>query len=203
MKKIITISREFGSGGRELGMKLAIELGIPCYDHQIIEMVAQNESISKDYVAKMSEKDLRSFYSAKVGRSFVMLNPDMNKSMKIALAEHKIIKELASQGDCIIVGRASDVVLRDENPFNIFVYADNETKIKRCRKFLQKNEKMTDKEILSMCKKIDKERKAYHEMYSSIDWGHPDSYNLCVNTSNKSIDDIALGLASYINVWYK
>lgn len=203
MKRIITISREFGSGGRELGMKLAEKLGIPCYDHQIIEMVAKNEDISKDYVAKMSEKDIRNFYSARVGRSFVMFNPDMNKSMKIAVAEHKLIKELASQGECVIVGRAADAVLSNMNPFNIFVYANEETKIERCKKYNQKSEELSEKEIVSMCKKIDKERKAYHEMYSSKVWGAPISYNLCINTSGKEIDDIVKGLVSYLDSWYK
>lgn len=203
MRRIITISREFGSGGRELGMKLAEKLGIPCYDHQIVEMVAKNEDISKDYVAKMSEKDLRGFYSARVGRSFVMLNHNMNKSMQIAVAEHKLIKELASQGECIIVGRAADAVLSNMNPFNIFVYANEETKIERCIKYLKKDEKLNEKEILSMCKKIDKERKSYHEMYSSKIWGQPSGYNLCINTSGKDIDNIVNGLVSYLENWYK
>ena len=95
MPKIITISREFSSGGRELGKRLAQELGIPCYDRQIIDMVAEKQGLDKAYVANMSEKDIKVFYSSTIGRGFTSYNFGISQSLQIANAEHNLIKELA------------------------------------------------------------------------------------------------------------
>ena len=102
--KIITISREFGSGGRELGKRLADRMNIPCYDHEIIDMVAEKHGFDKNYVAHISEKDIRNFYQSTIGHRFMIYQqPMVHQPIKVALAEHEIIHQLAKQGDCVIV----------------------------------------------------------------------------------------------------
>lgn len=199
---IITISREFGSGGRELGKRLADALEIPCYDHQIIDMVAEKSNMSKDYVAWMSEKDVRSFYPATIGRSFMAMNTAAHQSMQIAAAEHELIKRVAKEGPCVIVGRAADAILSDMEPFNIFVCANEASKLARCRERASSNEHLTDKEILKKCRDIDKERRAYHEVYSSKKWGDAASYDLCINTSGKEIKSLIAPIAAYLKAWF-
>ena len=177
MPKIITISREFSSGGRELGKRLAEELGIPCYDRQIIDMVAEKQGLDKTYVANMSEKDIKVFYSSTIGRGFTSYNFGISQSLQIANAEHNLIKELASKGDCVIIGRAADVVLKEFNPLNLFVYADLESKIKRCRERSEENEPLTDRKIKNMCRDIDRCRANYREIFSDTKWGQRESYD--------------------------
>ena len=203
MSKIITISREFSSGGRELGKRLADELRIPCYDRQIIDMVAEKQSLDKAYVANMSERDVKVFYNTTIGHGFTSYNFGMNQSLQIAAAEHNLIKELAEEGDCVIIGRAADVVLKDYNPLNLFVYADMESKIARCRARSKENEELTDRKIKYMCRDIDRCRANYREMFTDTKWGHRESYHLCINTSGKEIKKLIPAIASYANNWFE
>lgn len=203
MAKIITISREFGSGGRELGKRLAEALGIPCYDHQIIDMVAEKENMNRDYVANLSEKDIQVFYPATIGRGFTMPNYTMMQSAQITASEHELIKKLASEGDCVIIGRAADAILRDLNPLSIFVCADEESKLVRCKARAKDGEKLSDKDILRKCKEIDKRRRSYREMYCKRKWGEAASFDLCINTSGKEIKKLIPGLIQYIQAWYE
>ncbi len=203
MPKIITISREFSSGGRELGKRLADELGIPCYDRQIIDMVAEKQGLDKDYVANMSEKDIKVFYNSTIGRGFSSYNFGINQSLQIASAEHNLIKELASKGDCVIIGRAADVVLKEFNPLNLFVYADLDSKIKRCKERNDEKTELSDRKIKNMCRDIDRCRANYREIFSDTKWGHRESYHLCINTSGKEIKNLIPALASYVNNWFE
>lgn len=93
--RIITISREFGSGGRELGKRLAETLGIPCYDHEIIDMVADRYGMDKNYVSHISEKDIRVFYPSTIGQRFMMNSSVLQQSVKVAAAQHEMIRQLA------------------------------------------------------------------------------------------------------------
>ena len=203
MSRIITISREFSSGGRELGKRLADELGIPCYDRQIIDMVAEKQGLDKDYVANMSERDVKVFYNTTIGHGFTSYNFGMHQSLQIAGAEHNLIKELAASGDCVIIGRAADVVLKDYNPLNLFVYADMESKIARCKARSQENEDLTDRKIKYMCRDIDRCRANYREMFTDTKWGHRESYHLCINTSGKEIKKLVPAIASYVSNWFE
>lgn len=200
--KIITISREFGSGGRELGKRLADALGIPCYDHEIIEMVAERHGFDKDHVAHVSEKDIRVFYPTTIAHRLITPHPMVQQSIKIAACEHEIIKEIASKGDCVIVGRCSDVILREMNPMNIFVYADTASKLERCKSKADETEHFSDKEMLKKMKQIDKERAAYRAMFTEFDWGRKEAYHLCVNTSGKVIKTLIPGVAEYVKLWF-
>lgn len=203
MSKIITISREFGSGGRELGKRLADALGIPCYDHQIIEMVAEKTKLNKNYVASMDEKDIQSFYPSTISHGFSMPSYAIIQSAEIINAEQELIKKLASEGDCIIIGRAADVILAEYKPFSVFVCADSESKIARCRARAKDGENFTDKQILRKCKTIDKQRRMYREVHTNSKWGSAASFNLCINTSGKEIKKLLPAVITYINTWFE
>ncbi len=197
---IITVSREFGSGGRELGKRLADAYGIPCYDHQIIDMVAENNGFDKNYVANLSENDAGVFYASTIGRGFNMPSQMMMQSAQITAAEHDIIRELSEEGDCVIVGRCADVILEKKSPFRIFVYADDKSKIARCRERAKDNEaQLSDKALLRKIRSIDKRRRSYRAMFSDKLWGKASSYDLCINTSGKNIKDVVEGVIAYID----
>lgn len=201
--RIITISREFGSGGRELGKRLADALGMPCYDHEIIDKVAGQHGFDKDYVAHISERDIRVFYPRTIAHRFVAPHPAKQQAVQIAVAEHEIIKQLASETDCVIVGRCADVVLHEMNPMNIFVYADMESKLARCKSRAEESEHFSEKDMLKKIRQIDKERAAYCGLFTEKEWGKKESYHLCVNTTNKEIKTLIPGIAAYVNLWFE
>jgi len=202
MSKIITISREFGSGGRELGKRLAEALGVPCYDSKIIEMVAEKQGLDKDYVANASERDIRAFYPTTIGVRFSTTSFFINQSVELFTEQTKVIRELASQGDCVIVGRCADVLLNNENLLNIFVYADTESKIKRCLERAKDGEKLTEKDIEKKMKEIDKGRADLRKMLADTKWGDREGYHLMVNTSGKEIKSLVPGLAAYTKAYF-
>lgn len=201
--RIITISREFGSGGRELGKRLADSLGIPCYDHEIIDMIAEKHGFDKNYIAHVSEKDIRTFYLSTIGHRFVLHAVAPQQKLQITVAQQDIIKQLANEGDCVIIGRGSDVILRDKNPMKIFVYADTQSKLARCKERAEKNENPSDKEIIKNMKQIDKEREGYHRFFSETAWGDKSFYHLCVNTSGKEIKELIPTLSEYVRIWFE
>lgn len=200
--KIITISREFGSGGRELGKRLADALDIQCYDHEIIDMVAEQQGVDKDYVAHVSEKDIQVFYPKTIAHRFITLHSVINQKLQIMNAEHNIIKQIASKGDCVIVGRCADLVLSDMKPMNIFVYADMQSKLMRCKQRAEENEHFSEREMLKRIKQIDKERAAYRGLFTENDWGKKESYHLCINTSGKEIKTLIPAVAEYVKLWH-
>ena len=202
MAKIITVSREFGSGGRELGKRLAEALGIPCYDHQIIEMVAEKQGLDPKYVEHMSQNDLRAFYPATIGRSFALPHFAIMQSVEIAAAEHELLKQLATEGDCVVVGRCADIVLEELSPFNIFVCAEETAKLARCRSKAGRDEHLSDKQLLRKMRESDKRRRDYRAMFTDKKWGEGGSYHLCVNTTGKVIKDLIPGIVAYVNAWY-
>lgn len=201
--KIITISREFGSGGRELGKRLAEALGVPCYDHEIIDMVAEKCGLDKNYVAHVSEKDIRTYYPSTIGHRFLVSFPTAQQSITVTAAQQKVIRQLAEKSDCVIVGRGADIILRDLQPMNIFVYADTESKLERCKQRAPENECLSDKEIIRNMKQIDKERKSCHELLSETVWGNKECYHLCVNTSGRTIKALVPAIAQYVKLWFE
>lgn len=201
--KIITISREFGSGGRELGKRLADYLEIPCYDHEIIDMVAEKYGIDKSYVSHVSEKDIRIFYPSTIGRRFIAPSHTASQPVKITSAQHELIRQLAQKSDCVIVGRCADIICREMNPLNIFVYADKESKLLRCQIRAAENEHITEKEMLKKMKRIDKERAAYRALFTEDEWGKKESYHLCINTSGKEIKTLVPLIGEYAKKWFE
>ncbi len=202
MSKIITISREFGSGGRELGKRLSEALGIPCYDQQIIELVARDRGLDSGYVAHMSENDLRAAYGATIARGFVTQNYNVQQSVQIAAAQHRLIRELAEKGDCVIIGRCADTILEDFSPLNIFVYADRDSKLRRCVARADEKEALSERDMLRKMRQIDKNRAEYRKLYGSGVWGRKENYHLCVNTSGREIKSLIPALTAYVKAWF-
>ena len=203
MSRIITISREFGSGGRELGKRLAKALGIPCYDHEIIEMIAKENGFNEDYVANVGEKSIEAAYPLTIGHRFGMQPFQiMEQPIRVAVAQRQIIENFAKQGDCVIVGRCADVILKDYHPLNLFVYADKETKIERCLRRAPADEKLTRGDIERRMRQIDRGRAQYRAMYADSKWGAKETYHLCISTTEKYIKEIIPGLAAYVRCWF-
>ncbi len=201
--RIITISREFGSGGRELGKRLADELGIPCYDHEIIEMIAKENGFDERYVANVSEKSIEAAYPMTIGHRFAMPPLQiMDQSIRVATAQRQIIENFAKQGDCVIVGRCANVILEEMHPLNLFVYADMPSKVQRCMDRAPEGENLSRGELERMIRQIDKQRAQHHQMYSDTKWGAKEGYHLCINTSGKEIKKLVGALARFVNAWF-
>lgn len=201
MNKIITISREFGSGGKEIGKRLADELGYSYYDSEIITLLAKETGMSEEYIKNISEKGIYP-YAFQFAKSFAMYSTMQSNQTEILVKQAEILKQIAQKGNAIIVGRGANTILREYNPMNIFVYANIESKINRCRQKAKEDENLTDKELEKEIKVIDKNRKAFNSLISNAEWGMKENYNLCINTSNIEIKTIIPSLAKYIENWF-
>ena len=197
MNKIITIGREFGSGGRELGRLLAEILGCAYYDREIISEISKRTSLSEKYVQNISEHKPVIPFPIHTGRTFWAVIPDFGQSVQ--KEQHDIIREMASKSDCVIVGRGADYILREAEPFRIFVYSDMGAKISRCRENISQDynsgEEMSDKELTRRIEQINKSRADYYEFYTGQKWGAKENYDLCVNTSKADLKNIADAIA--------
>ncbi len=199
MKKIITISREFGSGGRELGKRLAEILKIAYYDQEILTGIAQKSGLAEEYVKSIVEKKAFVYYPVTIGGTFsATFNPQLEINTKIYAEQSNIIKELASKSDCMMIGRCSDYILREYNPFKIFVYADMDSRLRRCRQRAPEDEHLSDVEMKNRIRGIDNDRARYHKFLTGQIWGAKENYTLCINTSNTEIKDIALPIAELL-----
>lgn len=199
MNKIITIGREFGSGGRELGRRLSEILGFAYYDKEIISEIAKRTSMSEQYVQTIIDHKPIFSFPIHIGRSFYMsANTSFELTMKVYQEQTRIITEMSEKSDCVIVGRCADYILREFNPFRIFVYADMDSKIKRCREKASKDENLTDKELKQKITGIDKRRAKYYEFYTGHSWGDRLNFDICINTTQSAIKDIAPIIARFI-----
>ena len=201
MNKIVTISREFGSGGKEVGKRLADALGYSYYDSEIITLLAKETGMSEEYIKNISEKGAYP-YAFQFAKSFAMYSTMQSNQTEILVKQAEILKQIAQKGNAIIVGRGANTILREYNPMNIFVYANIESKINRCRQKAKEDENLTDKELEKKIKVIDKNRKAFNSLISNAEWGMKENYNLCINTSNIEIKTIIPSLAKYIENWF-
>ena len=201
MNKIITISREFGSGGKEIGKRLADELGYSYYDSKIITLLAKETGMSEKYLENISEKGIYP-YAFQFAKSFATFSTVQNNQTEILVAQAKILKQIAKQGNAVIVGRGADVVLKDYSPMKIFVYASLESKINRCKEKAKENENLSDRDLEKKIKEIDKNRKNFHNLISSSEWGEKENYNLCINTTKTEIKTLIPALVEYIENWF-
>lgn len=196
--KIITISREFGSGGREIGKRLADLLGFDYYDREIIVEIAKNRNLDENYVEEVLENKNWHNFPLTYSRSFTLNNPQIS----MLTEQKKVVEKIANLNrDCVIVGRNSDVILEDKNPFKIFVYASKDAKIERIK--TRMNENTSLKEIEKQIQRIDKNRRRTHELLSDIPWGNPRGYNLCIDTSNWDIKNLSLALKEFIKCYWE
>ena len=202
-RTVITIGREFGSGGHEIGMKLAEKLGIKCYDKELLELAAKESGLCEELFASQDEKPTNSFLYSLVmdtysfGYSSAGFT-DMPMNHKIFLAQFEAIKKLASEGPCVMVGRCADYALAD-NPdcFSVFVHANLDWRINRISQKYNKNAK----EAKDMINKTDKSRSSYYNYYTNKKWGSADSYNLCLDSSKLGIDGTAKAIIEAIHIY--
>lgn len=201
--RIITISREFGSGGRELGKRLADIMDFDYYDSEIISAVARNSGLDVHYVEdKLTNHGWQEF-PITFSRTIGSVGYIQSSRVELLLKQKKVIEEIAALGrDCVIVGRNADVILKQFRPFGIFVCADTEAKVKRCMERAPEGENLTGKELIRKMKQIDRIRAQTREVLSGSSWGQRDAYQLTVNTSDWKIKDIAPAVAGLADCWF-
>ena len=194
MNRIITIGREFGSGGRELGHKLAQELKIAYYDKQILAEIVEMTEFSKEYVQEVVENRLTYMLPPAFSTGMSLGNEyQIMQMQKIIKAQTEVIKEMAAKSSCVIVGRCADYILRDTEDIDlvrIFVYADMESRIRRCMERAPQGENYTEKELEKHIRRVDKNRANYYSDFTLQKWGDKSNYDMCINTTNMRIDDI-------------
>lgn len=203
---IITIGRQFGSGGHEVGNRLSEKLDIPLYDYNLIRMAAQKLKVSDEEAIRVDETVLSRFLSAyavgiKDYTAFVngdAYNVLLSEQMSVVQAE--IIKKLAERSSCIFVGRCADYILGDyTNCLNIFVHAYKEDRIRRIMNIY----KLTEREAWEKIKRVDKERRQYYESKTNREWDSKESYGMMFNTSLMGIEGVADALEAIYRVWEK
>ena len=200
-RTVITIGREFGSGGHEVGSKLAERLGIKCYDKELLEMAAKQSGLCEELFTSQDEKPTNSFlyslvmdtYSLGYTSSYV----DMPINHKVFLAQFDTIKRLADKESCVIVGRCADYALED-NPFAISVWikANMEHRIKRIKQLYD----LTDSKAADLIQKTDKRRASYYNYYSSKKWGEAKSYDLCIDSGEVGVEGAIELILKYIEL---
>ncbi|HJC86609.1 MAG TPA: cytidylate kinase-like family protein [Candidatus Eisenbergiella intestinigallinarum] len=202
--RIITISREFGSGGRELGKRLADALGFAYYDREIVSSIAEKCNLDEGYVENMLRKGLTINVPVTFGHTFYFYSdPTSENELKVLNTQQQIIKELALRGDCVMVGRSSGIILEKYNPLRLFVYADMEWKVKRCRERASAEEHLTDRELEKKIRQIDAGRARHQKLLTDRKWGAPEGYDLCINTTNLEIKKIIPGLKEMALCWFE
>ncbi|HJB95713.1 MAG TPA: cytidylate kinase-like family protein [Candidatus Mediterraneibacter intestinigallinarum] len=201
---IITIGRQFGSGGHEIGNKLAERLDIPLYDHNLIRMAAQELRISNEDATKVDETILGRFLSAYASSSLeyrVFMNSDESgKTLTDRVFERQsaIIRKLAEEGPGIFVGRCADYVLGDyTNCINTFIYAYKEDRIRRIMKLY----KLDEKQAADKIRKTDRDRKNYYEARTKREWGGIDANSMMFNASLLGIEGVVDALEAIYRKW--
>lgn len=179
--RVITISREFGSGGRTIGKKVAQALGIPCYDSELLQKIAVESGFNENYIKDAGEYAPSGFLSAAFShRGFGPTNADYLWEI-----QYKIITELAEQGPCVIVGRCADYVLRDKaDCLKVFIHADMKFRAERIVKEYGEREESPEQRLRDK----DKRRAAYHRFYTDMKWGHAQNYDVTLNSGTLGID---------------
>lgn len=187
MSKVITISREFGSGGREIGYRLSRKLGIPFYDKEIISMAAEDSNISE---AVFHANDEVIGHKERVDYAYAVIDPfsstyEIPVSDQLFVIQSKIIRLLAQEGPCVIIGRCSDVIAEDA--FSVFICSSLKKRVERLLA-LEKDEAVDVKAMEARIRAIDKKRREYYQYYSGNEWGKPKNYDLCLNSGRLGIE---------------
>ena len=190
--KIYTIGREFGSGGREVGEKLAAKLGIKLYDKELLQQAAKDSGFCEEIFENNDEKPTNSFLYSLVMDTYSVSGYsaapflDMPLNHKVFLAQFETIKKIAEKESCVIVGRCADYALSD-NPdcINIFIHADLDVRIKN----VSRNLNITENKARDIINKTDKQRASYYNYYTSKKWGDSKSYNLSLDAGKLGTDN--------------
>ena len=187
--RIITIGREFGSGGRTIGREVAKKLGIPCYDQELIEKMAEESGFTREYVEKESENaSLGSWAASALGMDGTYTAP--SNQDRLWAVQSRIIREIAEKESCVIVGRCADVILEDKaDLLRVFIHADFDARAKRIVEKYGETEIPTEKRLRDK----DKRRALYYQFYTDRKWGDIENYDIILNSS-------ALGLERCVDI---
>lgn len=201
--RIVTISREFGSGGRELGKRLAGLLGTDYYDREIITAIAEQSGLDEGYVEMALEKRDWQAMPLTFGRSFAGINGMQQIQTNLLVAQKRVIEEIAKAGkDCVIVGRNADVLLADLKPFRVFVCAGMDAKVRRCMERASAGEDKSRKGVEQNIRRIDKARAKTRELLGGGKWGEANAYHLTVNTEGWDMEELASAVEGFVLRWY-
>lgn len=179
--RVITISRQFGSGGRTIGKEVAEKLGIPCYDQELIEKIAEDTGLTAEFVSDHTENTL---YGTLIASAFNTYSATATQDYLWDI-QVKIISELAEKGPCVIVGRCADYILRDKaDCLKVFIFADDDSRADRIINLYGVKEDSPQKRLA----KKDKRRAAYYRFYTDIEWGDVKNYHISLNSGEIGIE---------------
>lgn len=186
MKKfVITIGRQYGSGGRMIGQKIAEDLGVKCYNSELIIEAAKESGLCKEVFEKIDEKPISAFLSFSAGKYD---SGEMPLNHKVFLAQMQTIRKIADRESCVIVGRCADYVLKDyENVINVFISAPFDERVQRV---IERDDILPGK-AEKRVRRIDKERNNYYNFYSTKRWGKAESYDICLDSGKFGIEGCA------------
>lgn len=197
MNKIITISRQYGSGGREIGDKLAKRFGVPFYDHALIEMAAKESGFSEKYFEDPEKNATNSFlYSIVRGMQYQYRNATpWSLEETVYTTQSDIIRKIAEEGPCVIIGRCADYILSDyDDVIKIFIHADMDFRIERAIKI----DSIDPNQAREHVRKKDKRRMNYYNYHSDTKWGDALNYHLCLDSGLCGIDTAVDIIAKFI-----
>ena len=196
---IITIGREFGSAGREIGKRIADDFGIKLYDKEMLARAAKESGICEEIFESHDEKPTNSFlyslvmdtYSMGYGNTYT----DMPINQKVFLAQFDAIKKIADEGPCILVGRCADYALESyKNVVTVFIHADLDARIRRISRIYD----LTDAKAKDLIVKTDKKRSSYYNYYTNKKWSDAESYELCLNSAELGVEGTAKMIEQYV-----
>lgn len=202
MKSIITISRQFGSEGKNIGERLAQEYNIKCYDREILERTAKESGLCEEIIRQNDEKATSSLlYSIVMDTySYGYHSPgffDVPISQKIFLAQFESIRNIAEEGPCVVVGRCADYVLEEfSNCINVFVISDMETRVRR----VMERHNISEQKARDMVVKTDKQRMSYYTFYTDRKWGDPGNYDLTIDTSVIGVEGAVALIKHFVEI---
>ena len=209
-KLIVAIGREYGSGGREIGEKLANRLGIKFFDKELLTLVAQESGYCEEILQKNDEQPTNSFLYSLVmdtyaSNGYAASNhfTELPLNHKVFLAQFDVIKNLAQRESCVIVGRCADYALAD-NPdcFSVFIHSRMDFRVKRVREYNPEKVFKDDNKVMDFINKIDRKRANYYNYYSNKKWADARSYDLCVDSSILGIDKTVDFIIEYAKMRY-
>lgn len=196
-KTIITIGRQFGSGGREIGKRIAQELDIAYYDKELLAVAAEESGLSMEYLEAKDEKRSTNFlHSLTIGYPYSIWGTSELPVEQLAVqAQRKAVQSAADKGSCVIVGRCADVILADrEGLVRIFISADMEQRVQH----VKERDAVNEAEARDKIRRMDKARTAYYNFYSDQKWGAATNYDLCINASRLGVDGTVKLIVEYV-----
>lgn len=191
--RVVCIGRQFGSGGHDIGKMLAERLNIPFYDKNLIELASQRSGLNPEMLERGEERKTNQWlYAGMTNANGMTMNSLPPTEITFAL-QRDIIMDAAKEGDCVIVGRCSDVILRamDVKVLSVFIAAPFEDRVQRKMKIENLDEKTTS----ALVRKTDRRRRAYYNYNTGLEWSSPDNYDLCINSSSVGIEQAVKMLA--------